>query len=272
MSLPLLIEPEQLQQRLADDNLLIIDLCSDEQYRLGHIPGAVHVSPKEIISGQPPAPGRLPPQQQLDQLFSRLGLTPDTHIICYDDEGGGWAGRFIWTLDIIGHDNYSYLNGGIHAWRAEGRETETTANEPVAKAVSVTIDTTQLVEAEEIVASLDSSNPENRDFAIWDARSPEEHSGIKVLAKRGGRMPGAINCEWTSLMDPSRSLRIREDAAEMLKQLGLTPNKDIVTHCQTHHRSGFTYLVAKILGYPRIRGYHGSWSEWGNRDDTPVEV
>lgn len=267
MSLPLLLEPEQLQQHLSDSNLLIIDLCSDEQYRLGHVPGAIHVSPREIVSGQPPAPGRLPSQRELDGLFSSIGLTPDTHIVCYDDEGGGWAGRFIWTLDVIGHNRYSYLNGGIHAWRAEGRETETTANQPQPKSVSVAVDSSQVVEAEDIMASLN-----NADFAIWDARSPEEHSGIKVLAQRGGRMPGAINCEWTALMDPARNLRIREDAAQMLQQLGLTPDKDIVTHCQTHHRSGFTYLVAKVLGYPRIRGYHGSWSEWGNRDDTPIEV
>ena len=123
-------------------------------------------------------------------------MTPDTHIVCYDDEGGGWAGRFIWTLDVIGHNNYSYLNGGIHAWRAEGRHTETTANEAQAQPVCVNIDHSQVVEAEEIITSLNGSSP---DFAIWDARSPEEHSGIKVLAARGGRIPGAINCEWTSL-------------------------------------------------------------------------
>ena len=267
MALPLLIEATELQQQLNDNNLLIVDLCSDEQYRLGHIPGAVHVAPRELVLGEPPAPGRLPHKEQLDALFSRLGLTPETHVVCYDDEGGGWAGRLIWTLDVIGHNNYSYLNGGIHAWRGEGLDTETTANQPESNEVSVTIDSAQLTSAEDIMASLD-----NNDFAVWDARSPGEHNGTKVLAQRGGRIPGAINCEWTSLMDPNRQLRIREDAQEVLQQLGLTADKDIVTHCQTHHRSGFTYLVAKILGYPRIRAYPGSWSDWGNRDDTPVEV
>ena len=73
-------------------------------------------------------------------------------------------------------------------------------------------------------------------------------------------------------MDKSRSLRIRTDMAQILKDLGITPDKEVITHCQTHHRSGFTYLVAKSLGYPRVKGYAGSWGEWGNHPDTPVEL
>ncbi|UYM17926.1 sulfurtransferase [Endozoicomonas euniceicola] len=80
------------------------------------------------MAGTPPATGKLPPVKQLEDLFSRLGYTGNEHIVVYDDEGGGWAGRFIWTLDVIGHKNYSYLNGGIHAWLKEDHRTE---NEPV---------------------------------------------------------------------------------------------------------------------------------------------
>ncbi|MDY7699672.1 thiosulfate sulfurtransferase, partial [Pseudomonas aeruginosa] len=110
------------------------------------------------------------------------------------------------------------------------------------------------------------------DLAVWDARNPSEYAGTKVLAAKAGHVPGAINFEWTAGMDPARALRIRADIAEVLEDLGITPDKEVITHCQTHHRSGFTYLVAKALGYPRVKGYAGSWSEWGNHPDTPVEV
>lgn len=266
-SLPILIEPEQLETHLQDSGLLIVDLSSEQRYSLGHVPGAVLVSPRELICGVPPATGRLASEQQLNRLFSRLGLTPETHVVCYDDEGGGWAGRLAWTLDVIGHKRYSYLNGGLHAWKSEGRPMESAANVPQPTTVDVTVHTVPIAETEDILACLN-----NPDFAIWDARSPEEFCGLNVFARRGGHIPGAINCEWTRLTDPSRQLRIRDNAQNILTTLGLTPDKDIVTHCQTHHRSGLTYLVARILGYPRIRGYHGSWSEWGNRDDTPVEM
>ena len=87
----------------------------------------------------------------------------------------------------------------------------------------------------------------------------------------GGHIPGAINFEWTAGMDPQRGLRIRSDMAQVLRDLGITPDKEIITHCQTHRRSGFTYVAAKALGYPRVKAYAGSWSEWGNLTDTPIE-
>src|SRR6478609_11935693 len=114
MALPFVIEPTQLAALLAqpmNNKLLIIDMCAEQNYLLGHIDGAIHVPPQKILSRQAPAPGKIASVEQLNRVFSFLGLTPDTHVVVYDDEGGGWAGRMIWTLDAIGHKHYSYLNG-----------------------------------------------------------------------------------------------------------------------------------------------------------------
>lgn len=262
-----LLEPNELEPLLGDPDLLIVDLCNDGLYPRHHIPGAIHVSPTELVCGIPPAAGKLPSQQQLEQLFSRIGLTPNKRVVAYDDEGGGWAGRFIWTLEVIGHPHSSYLNGGIHAWKNEGHPVESGIIEPTPSPVSITVHPEAIAEIDDILPRLGQA-----DFAILDARSPSEYQGLRPAARRSGHIPGAINCEWTALMDPARNYRIRSDAREYLASLGLTPDRELVTHCQSHHRSGFTWLVARLLGYPRVRGYHGSWSEWGNREDTPIEI
>ncbi len=265
-ALPLLLEPEALLPHLGDNAIVVIDLSSEANHQQHHVPGARYVSPRALVCGTPPAPGKLPSEAQLNQLFSDISYSPDTHYVVYDDEGGGWAGRFIWTLDVIGHNHYSYLNGGLHAWLGAQLPTESGFQAVEKTNANIQIHPEHLVTAEEIISSLDQP-----DFLIWDARSPQEYSGQKVVAQRGGHIPGAVNCEWTLMMDPNRHLKIRQDAKERLAALGIDESKQLVTHCQSHHRSGFTYLLGKILGFS-IRAYDGSWSEWGNREDTPIEV
>ncbi len=265
LDLPLIIEPEDLHQHLHDPSLLIVDLSSPQNFSQGHIPGAIPVSPQELVAGTPPAPGKLPDSVQLNRLFSRLGLAPETHIVVYDDEGGGWAGRFIWTLDVIGHKNYSYLNGGLWAWRAAALPLTTDIAQTQPTHVEVKINTEPMMDKETILSNLGKPN-----FKVWDARSREEYLGQRHTAQKNGHIPGAIHCEWTELMDRNADLRIRADAMDYLLNKGFTESQTIVTHCQTHHRSGFTYLVGKLLGFT-IKAYPGSWSEWGNSPDTPVE-
>lgn len=265
--LPLLLEPEQLADLLPGENLLIIDQCKLETFLEAHIPGAVHLDFKRLQRTGEAIPGLLPDVAALEQVFSELGLTPDTHVICSDDEGGGWAGRLIWVLDTIGHTRYSYLNGGIVAWRLAGLPTESGSVTPVASDYRIgDLNSNATFTKDQILENI--GKP---DFAIWDARSAAEYTGDKVISKRGGHIPGAVNYEWTRGMDKERGLRINEleGFRALLKGMGIDESKRIATHCQTHHRSGFTYLVGKILGFD-IRGYAGSWSEWGNNESTPV--
>jgi thiosulfate/3-mercaptopyruvate sulfurtransferase len=270
--IPLLLETGHLAELIAANNtggLVLVDVSSPENYRNGHIPGALHLHPGQLQCGVAPAPGKLPDAGHLSAIFSQLGLTPEIHVIAYDDEGGGWAGRLLWTLEAVGHRRYSYLNGGIHAWRDAGLDVETDINQNLPTDYPVSIDTGPIAEADDILSRLGDSN-----FKIWDARSAQEFRGERSGSPRAGHIPGAINIDWLELIDNSNATRLvdLQQLQQRLDQLGLSADKDIVTHCQTHHRSSLSWLVMKILGYPSIKGYHGSWGEWGNREDTPIEV
>jgi thiosulfate/3-mercaptopyruvate sulfurtransferase len=113
---PLVIEPADLISQLDNPDLILIDLSKKERYNDGHIRGARHVPLTATQSGQSSIPGLLPAKKDLEHLFTQLGHQPEAVYVVYDDEGGGWAGRFIWLLDVIGHPHYHFLNGGIHAW------------------------------------------------------------------------------------------------------------------------------------------------------------
>ncbi|MGE6322803.1 rhodanese-like domain-containing protein [Pseudomonas oryzihabitans] len=265
-ALPLVIEPADLAARLDAPELILVDLCSAAHYAEGHLPGARHVTPARTQLGSKPAPGLLPAQADLEQLFGELGQRDEAVYVVYDDEGGGWAGRFIWLLDVIGHGHYHYLNGGRQGWIAAGLPLSTAVPAPAGAPVALTLHEEPTASRAYLQSRLGAE-----DLAIWDARGADEYRGEKVLTARGGHIPGAINFEWTAGMDRERQLRIREDLAAELERLGITRDKEIITHCQTHHRSGFTYLAAKALGYPRVKAYAGSWGEWGNHPDTPIE-
>ncbi|QFU02555.1 Thiosulfate sulfurtransferase [Halomonas sp. THAF5a] len=269
--LPLIVEPDQLAARLDEPSLLIIDVpLKAESHDAGHVPGALFLDHRRLLAGEGEVPNEVPSVEALSRLFSSLGLTRDTHVVAYDDEGGGWAGRLLWTLELIGHTRYSYLNGGLHAWREAGLPLSTETHAPAPSDYQA-----ELLHPEVAIDRLElEERLGDKGFAIWDARSRAEYDGEKGNNRRLGHVPGAVNLEWTRAMDPERGLRLR-DYAELVTELeaiGITPDMEVVTHCQSHHRSGFTWLVGRALGFEKIRAYPGSWQEWGNRDDTPIET
>jgi thiosulfate/3-mercaptopyruvate sulfurtransferase len=269
MTLPLIVEARALSQQLNDSNLLIIDLSSEENYLQGHIPGAIRLAPEKLLSGTPPIPNKLPSEAALQQLCQDIGLTPDSHVVAYDDQMGPWAGRLVWTLNSVGFDNCSVLDGQLNAWKNAGLALETTVNRPERSDIAVTLNTESVADIAFLKDHLG-----DHTFAIWDARSPEEYSGEKVInAQKGGHIPGAININWTDCLISSEDLRLKPKAEllALLSSKGITTDKTVITHCQTHRRSGLTYLVAKYLGFKQLRCYDGSWFEWGNQPDTPIE-
>ena len=247
----------------------VIQVTSREVFVANHIPKAIHVAPSELVSGVPPASGRLPELEQLTKTFTRIGYDPNqTYVVC-DDEGGGWAGRMAWTLDVIGHQSWKYLDGGLHAWASAGLSFESGSTQATTDVTTfeLTLQNQPIAEISDILPRLG-----NEDLVVWDCRSYEEFIGQRTASARAGHIPGALHLDWLKLMDPDNGLSLVKNIDELLHSNGITKEKDIIAHCQTHHRSGLAYMAARLLGYKRIRAYHGSWSEWGNRSDTPVEL
>lgn len=267
--LPLLVDPDTLAANLDMPALLILDVSSPERYSARHIPGAVNLPYPAILRSAPPAMGLLPDETALSQVLSAVGLTEGSHVVAYDGEGNASASRLLWTLEALGHQNYSLLDGGLVAWHAEGHELESGENRPTPSGYHARVRNPDVVADKGYV--LDHLADAN--VTILDARTPDEYSGADVRAARGGHIPGAINLDWTEAIDRGNNLRLQPVATlrALLKNHGVTPDREIVTHCQTHHRSAHTFLVLKYLGYPRVRGYDGSWSEWGNDPEVPVE-
>lgn len=268
--LPRLLDPLALHARLDDPRIRVIDLGPAEQFAAGHIPGALHLAYSAIVEQQPPVAGLLPPSERLLALFARLGIGADTRVVALDAEGGGAAGRLLWTLETLGHGHCSLLDGGLQAWHAEGLPlTREIAAEPAPVGPAPLREMPVVADAAWILDRLG-----DEDLRLLDARSAEEYDGSQVRAARGGHIPGARHYEWTRGMDRRRHLRLRpaEELRAELAALDITPEHEVVVYCHSHHRSAFSYWMLRVLGFPRVRGYPGSWSDWGNRTDTPVET
>lgn len=267
LGLPLIIEPEQLEKQLNTPEILVVDLCEPETYARSHIPGAVHLEYRQLVAPQPPAMGFLPDETQLTLIMSALGLSDAMSVVAYDDEGGGRAARLLWTLDAVGHSHGSLLNGGLHAWVAENRPLSNEAVAARPNQYQVAINENAIADKTYILSHLNDTSVQ-----LLDTRSPAEYHGQQQRAARSGHIPGAINFDWVNAMDPTRNLRLRtqEELKSALTSLGVVPEKEIITYCHTHHRSAHTYVTLKSLGYDRVRGYPGSWSEWGNSPDLPI--
>ncbi|MGH6954771.1 MAG: sulfurtransferase, partial [Alphaproteobacteria bacterium] len=260
-ALPLLVEPDELERALGRAGLVVVDASDEATFLRHHVPGAIHLPYQEIIAARPPAMGLLPDDRHLEAVLSRLGLSRESHVVACDAEANIKACRLLWTLDAVGHERFSLLNGGLAAWVNEGHRTELGAHRPTAGAYKILRRTEAVADRAYILAHLHDPG-----VVILDTRSGAEFSGADVRSARGGHIPGAVNLDWIMAVDRERNLRFKpaHELRPMLERLDITPEKEVIAHCQTHHRSSHSYIVLKWLGYGRIRGYDGSWSEWGN--------
>ena len=266
----LLIEAEDLVPHLGNDKLRIVDLSRASVYEQLHIPHAIHLKPKLLVRQEEQAMGLLPEEDGLQALVEFLNISPEHHVVAYDDEGGAWAGRLIWNLHCIGFENTSLLNGGIHAWLGAGLPTsaEIPKFEAVEQFVTIQSDAKKAVQID--YAELEQS-VKNQSIQVWDCRTEDEYTGLRLAARRGGHIPSARHFEWSTALNRENHLKLHplSRTQQRLEQLGFQLNEPVVVYCQSHHRSGLAYILGRLLGW-NIRAYDGAWSEWGNRLDSPI--
>lgn len=268
LNFDLLIEAEDLAPFLGHPHLRIVDLSRRSVYEQLHIPGALHVAPKLLVHQEEHASGLLPELEKLQQLIEYLQLSPEHHVVAYDDEGGAWAGRLLWNLHCLGFERTSLINGGIHAWLAA--ELPTSADQekiqPVEKLIEVKLNPQYRIQYDELLNLV-----ERQEVQLWDCRTEDEYTGLRLAARRGGHIPGARHFEWSTALDRQNHLKLQplERIQQRLEHLGFNLNAPVVVYCQSHHRSGLAYLVGRLLGW-NIRAYDGAWSEWGNRLSSPI--
>ena len=267
----LLVDTAQLERLLSDNStdLVVVDFGRGKaDYLIGHIPEAVYLSRNSILTTVDGVPGMLPPVEQVRELIEEAGIGNNTRVVVYDDSGGLWASRLFWTLEYIGHRKTALLDSGLSKWIGEGRAVQTKEATNPKAFFQVQIQEDKLADKDWLLENL-----ENPRLKVVDSRSPAEYKGEDRRAARGGHIPGASNIDWVGNLNPEeeRIFLPVEELESLYEQGEVTRDREIVTHCQTGIRAAHTYFALRLLGYEDVRLYDGSWVEWGNSEDTPVE-
>lgn len=276
-----LVTPEWLHQRLG--GVRVLDVrgrvrthepryhADPDAYRAGHIPGAAFVDwRRDLTDRSDPVPVQLAPPEEFAADATRLGITNDATVVAYDDYRNVLAGRIVWALRTYGHEHAHVLDGGLRAWTTagyelrEGDETPAPADPPYRTGAR----RPTLWTLDEMKAALD------RNVLVLDARAHDEYAGIESHARRHGHIPGAVNVPYRGLLVNDGAFRPPDQLRQAFEDAGIDVgriDRPVVVYCNGGVSATAVANALALAGGPDAAVYDGSWNEWGNRSETPIE-
>ena len=257
----MLISTSNLNSILDDPNVIIADTRSFKEYSEGHIPGAVHLDLFAFHWIDTTKQGIENFNNQTKTLLSYLGVTSEKKVVFYDSVSGMLAARGVWMLMYFSHQNTLMLDGGFSKWQNENLSVETKPNGFKPSDFSGKINS-------ELISGFQYIRDNLEKIKILDARSTGEYDGSTIRAAQSGHIPNAINIDWNQNLREDGTFKSDE---ELSKMYNFPKDTEIITYCQGAYRAANSFLVLKKLGFTKIRVYLGSWGEWGNRLELPVE-
>jgi len=242
----------------------VIDSRPFSEYKNGHVPGAVNIDLFQLHWFDTTKRGIKDFNRQSRLLLSNIGISKDSKVIFYDNVSGISSARGVWLLLYFSHKNVCMLDGGFEKWKKHRYPIEVKSN-PLRNVGFIGKPNSKFIaDAKEVLRSTS-----NKNVKIVDARSREEYVGFHVRAARRGHIPSALNIDW--------SRNIEKDVFKSKRKLSkiyskIPKNSQVITYCQGGYRAANAFVALRILGYKKVKTYLGSWGEWGNRPEFPVEV
>jgi thiosulfate/3-mercaptopyruvate sulfurtransferase len=265
----LLVSPHELARLIQEPGgirPLVLDLRSPEAYVAGHIPGAIHLDLWGLsLIDTDPAPLNAF-MWMIEHVLAVHGVDANTPVVVHDEQSGMRAARAFWFLEYFGHPSVRLLDGGFGAWTRAALPIARDAGPPPKSEWAGSRDRSRIATWRDVRDAIDAP-----DRVILDVRSDGEYCGTTVRAKRGGAIPGAVHIEWTRNLTPEGEFKPADELRQVYEAASVTPDREVITYCQGGYRAAHSYLALRLLGYPRVRNYVGSWKEWGDREELPVE-